>query len=60
MHLTKLNDTRMLMMGQCVGCVYACSWMPVSWNVKPGLYAMLAATGVQGGVFRCVATYEIV
>ena len=29
--------------------------MPVSWNVQPGLYAMLAATGVLGVVFRCVA-----
>jgi len=29
-------------------------WMPLHWNVQPGLYAMLAATGVLGGVFRCV------
>lgn len=27
-------------------------WLPNSWNVQPGLYAMLAATGVLGGVFR--------
>eukprot|EP00798_Chlamydomonas_sp_ICE-L_P001153 gene1153-3718_t len=26
-------------------------WLP-SWNVQPGLYALLAATGVLGGVFR--------
>lgn len=29
-------------------------WMPKHWNVQPGLYAMLAATGVLGGVFRWV------
>jgi len=28
------------------------SWMPLHWNVQPGLYALLAATGVLGGVFR--------
>eukprot|EP00197_Chlamydomonas_leiostraca_P009699 CAMPEP_0202866324 /NCGR_PEP_ID=MMETSP1391-20130828/7318_1 /ASSEMBLY_ACC=CAM_ASM_000867 /TAXON_ID=1034604 /ORGANISM="Chlamydomonas leiostraca, Strain SAG 11-49" /LENGTH=886 /DNA_ID=CAMNT_0049546257 /DNA_START=42 /DNA_END=2702 /DNA_ORIENTATION=+ len=27
-------------------------WLPDTWNVQPGLYAMLAATGVLGGVFR--------
>ena len=26
-------------------------WLP-NWNVQPGLYAPLAATGVLGGVFR--------
>ena len=26
-------------------------WLP-GWNVQPGLYALLAATGVLGGVFR--------
>ena len=28
------------------------SFLPADWNVQPGLYAMLAATGVLGGVFR--------
>ncbi|GFH09782.1 uncharacterized protein HaLaN_04991 [Haematococcus lacustris] len=27
-------------------------WLPNTWNVQPGLYALLAATGVLGGVFR--------
>jgi hypothetical protein len=25
-----------------------------SWKVQPGIYGMLAATGVLGSVFRCV------
>ena len=32
------------------------SWLPLHWNVQPGLYALLAATGVLGGVFRCGAS----
>lgn len=27
------------------------AWLP-TWNVQPGVYALMAATGVLGGVFR--------
>lgn len=36
----------------CCACVQVHNWMPSTWNVQPGLYAILAATGVLGGVFR--------
>lgn len=37
--------------GGCWGILIR-KWLPASWNVQPGLYALLAATGVLGGVFR--------
>ena len=27
-------------------------WLPVSWNIQPGVYAVVAATAVLAGVFR--------
>lgn len=43
-------------MGASWGCFWGTclrGWLPSeSWNVQPGLYAILAGTGVLGGVFR--------
>ena len=27
-------------------------WLPESWNIQPGVYAVVAATAVLAGVFR--------
>jgi chloride channel 7 len=33
-------------------------WLP-SWNIQPGLYALMAGTGVLGGVFRSAISLVI-
>lgn len=52
-----------IMVGASWGALFGLAlltWLPSSWDIQPGLYALLAATACLGGVFRSSISLAVI